>query len=901
MTLRVYCSLFLFACGVAHAQAQSTRSPLAFAQVRDGSRPVAMIDLGGAWKFKATDESQWMPAHVPSTVQTDLLGAGRIPDPFYRDNELKVQWVERKEWEYRRRFQVDAALLAHDRVLLECRGLDTIAEIHVNGRLLAKTINMFIEHEFDVKPFLRPGENEIHIVFGSILNWVRQQVDADPRAATLCPEGDTRADCGKGNAFVARKEASDFGWNWGLRLLTSGIWKPIRITAYDVARVANLLVTPDLSVANRATLEVSADIDRFGNKDPLTLDLTVMLDGRIVTTRSVRVQGSSASTRLQITNPTLWWPRGWGPQALYTIDARLMRHGSVVHTRSLRTGLRTVELIREKDAQGETFGFRVNGKSLFARGANWIPADALPDRLTEAHYRSLLQSAVDANLNMLRVWGGGLYESDVFYEFCDENGILIWQDFMFAVGPYLAVPSYLENVRAEVENVVRRRRHHPSIVLWCGNNEQESNMTGSGQNWVEKYPVVSWKDYDAVFHELIPQTVGKLDSTRPYWPSSPHHPLDREKKTPNWESASGDVHDWSVWHGTRPISALNTLGQFRFVSEFGFAGPPAMETIRSFTLPEDRSLNSYVMDLHDKEGSAIRSSVIEMGHNRSAARITRHLAAHFILPTRFEDWVYLAQVLQAEAIRIGSEAARRAFPSCTGALYWQLNDNWPTLSKASLDYCGRWKALHYAARRFFVPVLASAVVDGTSVSITGVNDRLVPVTARLEWTLARLDGAVVRRGGREVTLAPTSSRLLEQIEFDEVAEPPGERTYRNDSFSRAGQFYFTYRLVSGGEELSANVAFFAPYKYLNLPQPDLQWQIAPSGREVRIHARRFAAFVELSGEGDVHFTDNYFHMLPGESRTVAIRSTGDVKKVFARSLVDTMPISTVAYGGVRID
>lgn len=866
----------------------TSASAMAFAQVRDGSSPAALLDLGGAWQFKATDEGSWREARVPGTIHTDLMRIGRIPDPFFRDNELKVQWVERKEWEYRRRFHVGAALLRHARVFLECRGLDTIAEVGLNGALVAVTSNMFVEHEFDVKRLLRPGENEIHVVFRSILEWNRARNASDPRALPLCTSGDARTDCAKGNTFFARKEASDFGWNWGPRLLTVGIWKAIRLAAYDQGRIPDLAVRQDLADPQRALLDVTAQVERFA-PGRLSLALEVSLDGKTLAATQAPIEADGLVRRsLAIASPRLWWPRGWGEQPLYTVTALLWNGTRVVHSRSLRIGLRRVELVREKDARGESFGFRVNGHMLFAKGANWIPADAFPDRISEDRYRQLLGAAAEANMNMVRLWGGGLQEADAFYEFCDENGILIWHDFMFAVGPYIANPSYLEDVRREIEGVVRRRRHHPSIALWCGNNEQESNMAG-GQRWLRNYPTVTWEDYDTIFHRLIPETTARLDPDRPYWPSSPHHPLDRELS--GSAAASGDVHDWSVWHGGQPLSAFEQLSSFRFVSEFGFAAPPTPETVRSFTLPEDRVANSYVMDLHDKEARMTRSSLEEAGHNRSASRIARYLASLFLMPADFDAWVYQSQVLQAEAIRAGAEALRRAHPASTGSLYWQLNDNWPTLSKSSLDYYGRWKALHYFARRFYAPVLASALVRGTTVALWGVNDGLHDLPATLEWRLGRFDGSEVTRGAQPVRLpANSSSRLLALDLAEALAEPAGESTYRNDSFANAASHYLHFRLAQDGRELSSGVVFFAPPKYLRLQDPGLKLTLTPGAKQVEVSAQGFAAFVELGvRRGYARFSDNYFHLRPGESRVLQVLECtvegGELaERLFARSL-----------------
>jgi beta-mannosidase len=882
------------AASLAAAATETAPSLPAFAQARDGSSVAAEIDLNGPWHFKATDEERWMDALVPGVVHSDLLRVGRLKDPHYRDQELDAQWVETKEWEYRRRFRVGRDFLRHDAIRLDCRGLDTIAEVYLNGRLVARTENMHRRYEFDVKRLLRPGENELRIVFRSILEWNRRRIEAEPRVL-WCRDGELQ-DCRKGNVFFARKEASDFGWDWGLRLLSSGIWRPIRLAAYDTARITSLLVRTDLKDPRRAVLDVSAEVARFRAR-PLELELVVSREGKTVASARASVVGERASQALAIDAPRLWWPNGWGEHPLYDVTARLESAGQVVHTQKLRIGLRTVEIVREKDARGESFGIRVNGHLLFAKGANWVPADALPGRLGEDRYRRLLDACVRANMNMIRLWGGGLYEADVFYELCDENGLLIWHDFMFAVGPYVANEAYLESVQGEVADVVRRLRHHPSIALWCGNNESESNM-GGGQSWVKKYATATWAEYDRIFHGTIPEMVRRNDPDRPYWPSSPHHPLDRAREKPDWETASGNAHSYDVWGDGLPLSTFDAMGQYRFVSEFGYQSLPDIATIQGFTAPEDRYFPSSVLEHHENSGNGKTNDL-------GTARIARQLAATLGLPTSLEDWVYLSQLLQADGIRRGVEALRRNHPQSTGALFWQLDDDWPVISWSSIDYHGRWKALQYAARRFFSPVLVSAVVEDSpdpvdlgqhgKVTIWGASDRLEPTPATLRWSLRRFDGTEVKRGEQPVVLpANRGVRLAELDLTNEIGERDGRRTYRKESYESRRRHYVEYRLLQAERELSSNVSFFVPPKYLALEPPGLRLETRKQEdrRVVEVTAKRFAAFVHVGvRDGYALFTDNDFHLLPGETRKVEVVSSEipDEEigaRLFLRTLID---------------
>lgn len=847
----------------------------AFAVLPERESCAASIDLNGPWQFKATDENEWLEALVPGEVHTDLLRAGRLADPFYRDNELKVQWVEKKEWEYRRGFTVGEDFLRHDRIVLDCRGLDTIAEVYLNGVPVAATRNMFIEHEFDVKPLLHPGGNELRIVFRSVLEWIKRQNASDPRVVW---------EDIKGNSFFTRKCASDFGWDWGFRLLGCGIWRPIRLAAYDTGRIMDLRIEQDLSDPRLAVLDITAEIQRMAPAE-LRLEIEVSLDGATVARETVPVADTQAKRRFHLEDPKLWWPNGWGDQPLYTIAARLLAGRTIVHTRKLRTGLRTVALVQEKDDRGLTFGLKINGHLIFCKGANWIPAGLMRAHLTVPHYEHLLRSCQETHMNMLRLWGGGVYEAEVFYDYCDEFGLMIWHDFMFAGGPYLGNESYLENVRQEIADVVRRLRSHPSIVLWCGNNEQESSMP----SWVKEYATVNWEEYDKVFYEAIPKTAALHDPERPYWPCSPHHPLDRTKTAPNYRTASGDAHVWEVWHHEEPFSWYGENLDFRFVSEYGLQSLPDMETILSFTAPEDRHFISRVLDLHNKAGKKSQGT-----ENMGNIRLAKYVSSMFRMPADLENWVYVTQIMQGEAMKAGAEAYRRNYPRTTGALYWQLDDNWPTISGSAIDYYGRWKALMYMTRYFFSPVLICGAVEETGIKLWGVNDLLREIPATLSWSLASFDGDIVKRGEQTVMLPANSSTLLADLDLArEIGENPEHITYRNTNYENRSRFYLAYQLAQGDRVLSANVSFFAPWKYLALTDPGLKCEVSRNSPVVTVSAERFAAYVELGLRGRyARFSDNYFHLLPGEAREIAViegAATMDEVKdlIYAKSLVDS--------------
>ncbi|MDQ1332032.1 MAG: beta-mannosidase, partial [Bacteroidota bacterium] len=728
----------------------------------------------------------------------------------------------------------------------------------------------------------------LRAVFRPVLEWTKKQADADPRITWAAGEDGSKATW-KGTLFYSRKEASDYGWDWGIRLLSCGIWKSVRLVGYDAGRITQLGIRQDITDPKEALLFVSAETETYqaGN---FSIDFEVMLHDTLISTISKPVINGKAEGTLSIAEPELWWPNGLGAHPLYTVRAILKSEEKTVHNRQVKTGLRTIEIAREKDERGETFGIKVNGELIFCKGANWIPADAMTGRLTESRYRHLLGSCVDANMNMLRIWGGGLYEPDVFYEFCDENGLMIWHDFMFASGPYLATEPYLENVKAEIKNVVLRRRHHPSIALWCGNNEQEVNMS-AGRSLIANHPAVSWEEFDKVFYEAIPQTAALYDPDRPYWPGSPHSPLDRERKRPDFETASGDAHIWDVWHGEQPFSWYEENKDFRFVSEYGFQSLPALETVRSFTAPEDRYFISYIMDHHNMAGKKSQGT-----ENMGNIKLAKYTASMFRMPNNFEDWIYVTQIMHGEGMKVGSEAYRRNFPGTTGALYWQVDDNWPTISGSGMDYYGRWKALQYMVRHFFNPVLVSGVAKDGKVMIYGSNELLQENLCNLEWILYKFDGTVLKSGTTNTRLQANTSMLLETLDFSDVVnEPPELTTYRKDKYTNRLDVFLSIKLVQGDTILSSNIVTFAPPKYWQLQDPEIKYTLVlENGRKkITITAKKFAAYVELGvNDSYAQFSDNYFHLIPGETKTIYVNSSEvpdkEFKKgFFVRSLIDT--------------
>lgn len=815
--------------------------------------------LNGEWQFRQCGTEEWLPATVPGGVHTDLLALGRISDPFAADNELKVMWVAENDWEYRRAFTVDAELLAQSNVALVCDGLDTIADVYLNGTYLGHAGNMFRRWEWQVKHLLREGDNDLHIVFGSPVGFITA------RQAQLPLQGGGDIPGGP----HLRKAPCHWGWDWGPKLPPIGIWKDICLEGYSV-RFEDVHVWQNLE-GNTAT--VSADIRAEATvKAEVKASITVTCPGgeRFEAEESLLqlMEGESwfADLSVEIPNPQLWWPNGYGPQPLYEVEVTLKDRKTVLDQRRYKIGLRTVELRQESDQWGKEFTFYVNGVRLFAKGADWIPADSFPTRITETMLEGLLKSAVDANMNMLRVWGGGYYPEDMFYDLCDRHGILVWQDFMFACGIYPADADFFENVRLEAVENVRRLRHHAALALWCGNNEMEQGWCDWGWNKPDDPLNQRLKDgYDRMFHHMLPELLQEEDPHHPYWPSSASAGTPFEGAN---NQVQGDCHYWDVWHGRKPFTAYRTQYP-RFMSEFGFQALPPLKTIATYANPADWNMTSYIMEHHQRSGS---------GNGLMIAQMTDT----FRMPKDFASLVYLSLILQSEGIRYGVEHWRRNRDRVSGTLIWQLNDCWPVASWASLDYFGRWKALHYAAKRFYAPLLLSVADQGKTMEVHVTSDLVEPVNVLVRWRLETLDGKSLSSGEQPLRAMALADSRVGLYDFSTLVTPENQR-----------KVVFVAEMWQDGSLIARNVTPFVANKHLELRKPGLKMHARAEGQtlHVDVSARYLARFVELSVEGtDVVFSDNYFDIPAGATVTVSTtlpQNWTANSTVHARSLYDS--------------
>lgn len=808
--------------------------------------------LDGAWELRQCGSEEVIKAQVPGCVHLDLMRNKKIEDPFWGDNEFRVSWVHECDWHYSRSFQLDKKLLEADRVYLECDGLDTIADVAINDHVLGRTDNMYVQHRFDVTDRIKPGSNSLYVNFASCVNYAKPYLEKDP---LLCP-GDSIP-----GSIYTRKSPCQWGWDWGPKIPTSGIWRPIRLVGYKIARIEDLRVRQKHK-NGQVTLSIEASIERF-TKGTCTVTFKLNHPDGTVEEREVRPIASRAKWSIVVDNPQLWWPNGYGKQPLYSVEAVLKCGDVELHSCSRRIGLRTIKLDQQKDEYGRGFTFVVNGVKVFCKGADWIPADQFPSRLNCEHYRHLISSAASANMNMLRVWGGGFYEDECFYDLCDEYGILIWQDFMFACAFYPIDSAYLENVRRDVEYNVIRLRDRTCLALWCGNNEIEWFLA---EGWGKEQATLRKRQYTKLFHEFIPSIVSKLDTDTFYWPSSPSSgpkPFD----DPNGQDF-GDGHYWGVWHGRQPFQAYRTQ-YHRFQSEFGFQSLPCFETVKSFAAKEDWNMTSRVMECHQKNGDG--NSVI-----------LHYMAQSFRFPKNFEMTCYVSQLLQAEAMRYGVEHWRRNRDRCMGTLYWQFNDCWPVVSWAGIDYYGRWKALHYFAKRFYSPVLLSIAEEEHRAEMHVTNDTTKPVKIEFRWWLERLDGTVIRKSKIKTRIEAESSKQIGALNL--IEELAGDS---------ARQVVLVHELLVNGKRTSLGLTPFVPSKHLELSEPKIEVEVKSDddGYYLEVSSDVTARFVCLSvPKRDVIFSDNFFD-LPAR-RTVTVRVESDIdeaalSKVRAWSLRDS--------------
>ncbi|MDR2634426.1 MAG: hypothetical protein LBC13_00425 [Clostridiales bacterium] len=819
------------------------------------------LNLDGKWRFKELYSEKWMDAEVPGTQYTDLMRAGEIPDPFYGCNEKDCFRFAEKGWVYEREFTLDEAALSRDFLELNLLQADTLATIYLNGKEIGKCENAHLKYVFDIKQAAVAGNNVLRAEFASTLPYVEERQKNDPVNVNMN---------GLTGIPHIRKPQCHYGWDWGPSLPVSGFTRSVYIEAYDGAKITDMAIK-QVHKTGSVTLHIKAELSK-----PVIGEVRFAVtapDGGVLCA-SAAAEDGAASAAITVEKPELWWTRELSRrevQPLYNVTAELETEGVAVYASEKRVGLRVIELERGKDEFGEQFRFKLNGVPLFIKGANWIPPDSFITRFTAEKLNYFIDSALNANMNMLRVWGGGYYESDEFYDKCDEKGLLVWQDFAFACAAYpFYNDAFLSNVLAEVDYNVKRLRSHACLAVWSGNNEIEVMSAA----WFFKRRLITWTE--KFFWEILPEKMRGLDPLTPYIPGSPVGTAFMKNVA---SDKAGDTHLWHVWHGLQPLTYYRKR-YTRFCSEFGLESLPDKQTLASFAKPEDYSFNSDVMRAHQKCMSG-------------NSKIVYYISTRFRLPEKFVDYVYLSQITQSECVRDATEHWRRNRGRCNGSMYWQFNDCWPVSSWAGIDYYGRFKALQYSARRFNSPVLLSVYADKGIFTAYIVNDLKTPFEGAAEYRLLDFDGNRLAEGKIRVSAKDCSSERLFSVDFREEA-----------SAVKGGCVLSAVLYDGGGNVVSETSLPFKAEKKLVLPDPriDADFSSEDGGRvKITLNAEKYARYVCVEVKGAVtDFSDNFFDINAGKSKTVYVNlpngmTLREFKKNFSvMSLYDVKPAASLA-------
>lgn len=788
-----------------------------------------LLELNKGWQFNRVGEREKYPATVPGSVYADLIENGLIGDPYWRTNEKSLTDYSRNDYEYTCKFSLSPEIFESQEILLVCEGLDTVCDVYINNSPVLKSDNMHRIYKTDIKENVELKNNELKIIMNSPVKYIERMQKNNRLYNT--------SNALSGISHL-RKAHFMSGWDWAPILPDMGIWRKIYIEAYENPRIDDVYVSQNHK-KNKVGLDIMVDIEN-------RLKKIVKIKGVIkgpedeVFLCETETSDSRAHLKTCIHQPKIWWVNNLGDSPLYNVEISLFSEDGKNDEKKLRIGLRTVDVRRCKDDYGESFEIILNGKPIFAMGADYVPQDSIISRCSKERTEKLIRSCVKGNFNCLRVWGGAYYPEDYFFDMCDENGILVWQDFMFACGIYELTREFKETVVEEIKNNVRRIRNHACLALWCGNNEQEWGWIEWG--WSENYSEKLKKDYLMLYEEIIPAILDEEDPDTFYWPSSPSSGGCFDD--PNSQNR-GDMHYWEVWHKTKDFNEYKK--QFpRFMSEFGIQSYPSMKTIESFTLPGDRHMHSEVMLNHQKNKS---------GNDK----ILHYINDEHEISNNFDEIVYASQIVQAQGLETGVKHWRRNRDVCKGAVYWQLNDCWPVASWSSLDYYGRWKALHYAAKRFFEPVMVSADYDDGDVKITLVNDTMKKIYGEILWRFADNKSETIKSGKKKISLSPltVSEYLKPEFNFDKAS----------------GDVYLEFEFVSGDDSLSYGTCIFTKHGKFNFLNPDIRTEIFEMNDRflVEIKTKSYAKYVEVSFEGiDAVLSDNYFDVSANKVKTIEL-------------------------------
>ena len=815
----------------------------------------AVKNLHEGWKFRQARLTNWYPATVPGVVHTDLLQNKIIEDPFFRLNERGLQWIDKEDWVYETCFTLAADMMRKENMELVFEGLDTYADVYLNDECILKANNMFRRWSIPVRQYIREENNILKVYFHSPVKIDVPKWDALPYQY---PASNDQSENGglfnKKISIFARKAGYHYGWDWGPRLVTSGIWRPVYIRAWSDLRINDVFIEQKEVGAGRAVIAGHVELDADKDMDGVLVTITDEATGRVLGEWQADLKRGTNQVTVDFVlhKPKLWWSNGLGEPFLYRFRTDIIAGGELLDSKTERVGIRSLKVVHQPDKDGHTFYIELNGRPVFAKGANYIPSDNFLPRVTPENYKRTILDAAGVNMNMLRVWGGGIYENDVFYDLCDEHGIMIWQDFMFACSMYPAEGALLDNIHQEAVDNVKRLRNHACIALWCGNNECQDAWLGWGwkreiERQNKEYADKIWAQYRQQYHVTLPGVVREYAPGTFYWPSSPFAFEGEMSGT-----TDGDRHYWSVWHGKAPISDYDSE-KSRFFSEYGFQSFPEFESVKRYApYPEDWDIRSEVMMSHQRGG------------DHANGLIETYLLNEYKKPRDFRAFLYMNHVLQGDAIKTAIESHRRQMPYNMGTLFWQHNDCWPVASWASRDYYGRWKAQHYYVRKAYDDILISPVVEGDDLKVYAVSDRLENTSGRLQLQVCQFDGTVVHHWDKSVGISGNDSRVCFSAPLAKLLEGANRGTVyvRVDYTDKSGRVYH-------------NNYCLGKQKDMDYPKVDLQTEVRSieGGYEVTVSADKFARAVCLSvADNESVYSDNYFDVQPKSSVQVQVRT-----------------------------
>ena len=819
------------------------------------------VSLTKGWQFRQARLSNWHPATVPGTVQTDLMACHLLDDPFFRLNERGAQWVDKEDWIYENRFDLPAELKGRSHVELCFNGLDTYADVELNGANILKADNMFRRWKADVTSLLKDRGNVLTVYFHSPTKKGIEAYDASPiKYAAANDQSENGGLFDKKVSPFTRKAGYHYGWDWGPRLVTIGIWRPVTLTAWDHAVLRDTWYRQPSVTPQLARLTNTVTIDADAPQREVEIMVADGHSGKVLVRKAVGLRKGTNTITLpfEIKNPQLWWTNGLGEPYLYALKTTVRMNGQLLGEKTEEIGVRSLRFVAEKDSAGRSCYFVLNGKKVFMKGVNYIPNDNFLPRVSHDVYNKVVNAAASCNMNMLRVWGGGTYEDDYFYHLCDAKGILIWQDFMFACGLYPGKGAYLDNVKEEAKDNIIRLRNHPCIALWCGNNECQDGWYNWG--WKQQYEKLGqadsvWQEYKNIFYDALPNAVKAYDPDVAYWPSSPfgdygHGSNDHE----------GDRHYWDVWHGKKPVTNYNQE-RARFFSEYGMQSFPEFATVKKFA-PDSTDWNIYsdVMMAHQR-GGEYANHLIET-----------YLTNEYHQPKDFRQLLYMGQLLQGDAMKTAIESHRRQKGYCWGTLFWQINDCWPVASWSSIDYYGRWKAAQYMARKAYDDILVSPIEQNGKLEVYIVNDRQKAVTGTLTVSLMAMDGHVLNRQQKKLSVDPNVAVCCWSMPVDQfLGDNEKSKVVVRAVFQADKTYDNNYELLK--------------QKEMCYPDAHITTLVSPAkgGVDITLQADAFARAVCLSIDSVDHcFSDNFFDLFPGEKKTVHVTTSvpfNDIKKL----------------------